>query len=171
MKFTSNQQGFTLIEVVIALGVLAFGILSIMLMQVSGIRGNSNANTITTQSNWAADRIEQLLNLDYPDPLDAGYSTHLLSDRDGDGTDEDANDDGVDDDGGNFGLDEIGTIGSGTCTAGAADHCVHEGLYDIFWNIAVDKPIVNTMTIKVIVIQNQGKQNRVEFEYIKADII
>jgi len=171
MKFTDNQQGFTLIEVVIALGVLAFGILSIMLMQVAGIRGNSTANTITTESNWAADRIEQLINLDYPDPLDAGYANHLLSDRDGDGTDQDTNDDGIDDNGANFGLDDVGTLTPGACTPGAADHCAHEGLYDIFWNVAVDTPIVNTMTIKIIVIQNTGKTNKVEFKYVKADII
>lgn len=171
MRFTDNQQGFTLIEIVVALGVLSFGILSIMLMQVSGIKGNSTANTITTESNWAADRIEQLLNLDYPDPLDSDYASHLLSDRDFDGTGQDDDDDGIDDDNDDFGLSDIGTISAGACTPGAADHCVHEGLYDIFWNIAVDHPLANTMTIKVIVIQNQGKPNKVEFQYIKADII
>jgi len=168
----NNQEGFTLIEVVIALAVLSFGILSIMLMQVSGIRGNSTANTITSQSNWAADRIEQLLNTDYPNPADANYASHPLSDPDGDGTDEDPDEDGVDNDGGNFGLDDVGALTAGAaCTPGISDHCAREGLYDIYWNVAVDQPLVNTMKIKVIVIQNQGRTNRVEFEYIKADLI
>ncbi len=65
MKNRKGQEGFTLIEVIIALGVLSIGVLSVMVMQVTGIRGNATANTITIESNWASDRIERLLALDY----------------------------------------------------------------------------------------------------------
>ncbi len=164
MKNVTNQAGFTLIEVVIALGVLSFGILALMLMQLSGIRGNSVANTITNESNWAADRIEQTLRFDY---------FHAeLTDTDGDGSNQDTNEDGIDDTaGGNFGLDDIGVSTASGCTAAPADHCVREGQYDIFWNVAVDHPVRNAKTLKVIVKQNQGKSNQVVFEYVKADVI
>jgi len=163
MTNIQNQKGFTLIEVVIALGVLSFGILALMLMQLSGIRGNSVANTITSESNWAADRIEQSLRLDFFDGN--------LADTDGDGTNQDTNEDGIDDNAGNFGLDDIGTSTPAGCTAAPADFCTREGLYDIFWNVAIDYPVIHSKTLKIIVRQNQGKSNQVVFEYVKADII
>jgi Tfp pilus assembly protein PilV len=56
-----NINGFTLVEAVIALGVLSIGILAMFSMQTMGIRGNSSANRITTETTWGADRIEQLI--------------------------------------------------------------------------------------------------------------
>lgn len=163
MTTNNCQKGFTLIEVVIALGVLSIGILGVMALQVSGIKGNSTAGTVTSESNWAADRIEQLLGLDYLDPG--------LVDNDGDGTTQDGNEDGVDDDGGNFGLDDVGISNVGGCVAAPADQCIRQGIYDIFWNVAIDNPIVNSKKIKVIVIHSGGKSNKVEFEYVKTDVI
>lgn len=158
-----TEQGFTLVEVVIALGVLSFGILTLMLLQLSAIRGNDTSSTISTESNWAADRIELFLNLDY---------FHAdLTDTDNDGTNQDWDGDGIDDDGQSFGLNDIGVSTAAGCTAAPADNCVRKGQYDIFWNVAVDHPVPNTKKIKVIVKHNLGKDNVVEFEYVKADVI
>lgn len=62
-----NDKGFTLIEVVIALGVLGFGILSMFSMQAFAIRGNADANKITREVTWGVDGLEEILSLDYTD--------------------------------------------------------------------------------------------------------
>lgn len=66
----ANQKGFTLIEVVIALGVLAFGILTMFSMQAFGIRGNAVANKITREVSWSATGFEKLLNEDFQEVYD-----------------------------------------------------------------------------------------------------
>lgn len=67
MKNKSNQEGFTLIEVLTAMVVLTIGILSMYAMQITAIRGNSNANQITTASNLALSQIEEILAWDSSD--------------------------------------------------------------------------------------------------------
>jgi len=151
-----NEKGFSLIEVVIALAVLSIGILAMFSMQTVGIKGNVSANRVTAKSTWAADRIEQLLGLDYADAA--------LADTDLDGTNQDTIDEnGLDDDGGNFGLDDA--------TQTTADNFVvsPDGQYTIFWNVAVDLPFKNNKTIRVIVLQTG--QPTVEFDYIKDKIL
>lgn len=71
MNTLKNQSGFTLIEVVIALGILGFGILTMFSMQVFGIRGNADANTITQEVVKSAEGIEHILSENYDD-LTAG---------------------------------------------------------------------------------------------------
>lgn len=172
MKNSTTQQGFTLIEVVIALAVLSFGILTLMLMQLSSIKGNATSSTITAESNLAAERIERILDLDY-------FNANL-TDTDSDGTNQDWNADGIDEVGSDdtFGLNDIGVSNATGCTAAgatpedSADHCMRSGDYDIFWNIAVNQPVPNSKKIRVIVVPNRGKAtNMVIFDYIKADII
>ena len=58
-KITGNNQGFTLIEAVISLGILSIGILALFAMQTLSIRGNANASRITTLATWGSDEIEQ----------------------------------------------------------------------------------------------------------------
>ncbi len=67
MTNKKNEQGFTLIEVVIALGVLGFGILAMFSMQVFGIRGNAIANKITHEVAWSSNGFERLIDLDFED--------------------------------------------------------------------------------------------------------
>ena len=62
MKLLRNDKsGFTLIEVVIAMGILGFGILAMFSMQTFGIRGNRVANTVTQKVSWSASAFEKLL--------------------------------------------------------------------------------------------------------------
>ena len=151
-----NNKGFTLIEALVALFVLTIGILTLNKMQITSIRGNANASGITSSSNWAAAQIEQLLRLNYDDPL--------LDDGDGDGTDQDdAPNDGVDDDGDDFGLNDIGAGADGTLTS-------PDNNYSIFWNVAVDEPMPNLKTIRVIVTRNfYGLQKQVALDYCKIN--
>ncbi len=60
-----NDKGFSLLEVLIALVILALGLLALGNMQVMGIGGNSSGQKITTATTLAQDAMEKLMNLDY----------------------------------------------------------------------------------------------------------
>ena len=119
IKTLSNNDGFTLIEALVAVVIFSIGLVAFFTMQATVIKGNSTASGLTTASTWAADRVELLLATEYDD----------IADGDGDGTDQDLNYDGVDDDGGEFGLDDTGAAADGTAVS-------PNGLYTIFWNVA-----------------------------------
>ncbi|MGL1931575.1 MAG: prepilin-type N-terminal cleavage/methylation domain-containing protein [Desulfotalea sp.] len=63
-----NSKGFTLIEVVVAMGVLSFGILAMFVMQSTGIRGNSKANQLTSDVLFASDLLEVIIAQDSSNP-------------------------------------------------------------------------------------------------------
>ena len=63
--FKSNQDGFSLIEVMISIVVLSFGLLGVGAMQVSAVRTNSIANKITNASTILQDKIETLMALPF----------------------------------------------------------------------------------------------------------
>lgn len=63
------EKGYTLIEVLMAISILAVGMLAIASLQTSGIRVNATAQHITTRTTWAQDRIEKLMALPNSDPL------------------------------------------------------------------------------------------------------
>ena len=69
----TNQGGFTLIEVLVAVSILAFGILAVGSMQVTSIKQNAHANQVTEASVLARDRLEKLMGLPYANAgLNAG---------------------------------------------------------------------------------------------------
>lgn len=57
----ANEQGFTLLEAVVATAILAIGIFSLYSMQVMSVRGNNIASTVTRASNLDALHLERLL--------------------------------------------------------------------------------------------------------------
>ena len=68
-----NNQGFTLIEIMIAMVILVIGLLSVAAMQTSATKGNNNANRSTRAFTWCSDRMEVLMSLPYTDDnLNAG---------------------------------------------------------------------------------------------------
>ncbi len=67
-----REKGFTLVEVMIAIAILTFGILAVASMQTSSIYGNSVANRLTEGTSWAGNKMEELLTI--PD-TDAGLSS------------------------------------------------------------------------------------------------
>ena len=69
IKKSQKDQGFTLIEVLIAITIFAVGLLAVATMQVSAIRVNSTAGQITTRMTWAQDKLEKLIALPYSDHL------------------------------------------------------------------------------------------------------
>lgn len=68
IKLSADNEGFTLIETLVAMVILVMGIFALYSMQITSIRYNATASAITTSSTWATDRIEQLLALPYNDP-------------------------------------------------------------------------------------------------------
>ena len=64
MKAISNQKGFTLLELLIALVILAIGLLGLAGLQVAAIKGNVSGFKISTASAVAQQRIEELKAMD-----------------------------------------------------------------------------------------------------------
>ena len=157
MIFTRNE-GLTLLEVLAAVAILSFGLLAVATMQGSSIKGNSQAIGTTEAITLAQGKVEELMRLPY---------NHAdLTDTDNDGTSQDANDDGVDEVGPDlkFGLDDIDAD---------ADHNPPDvGRYEIYYNIAVDEPIANVKTIRIIIVwTDRGTQKNAPVDFMKADII
>lgn len=160
------ESGFTLIEVLIALCVLAVGILTLQAMQISSIKGNVTANRISIGAAWATDMMEQIYVKPYRDTT-LTCANDPMCDTDSDGTNQDPDRDAIDTVGAdlNFGLNDEGA---------AADHTAisPDNVYTIYWNIAEDYPIPNNKTVRVIVISNQqGTTRRVVYDYVKTDTI
>ena len=61
----SDPGGFTLIEVLITLSILATGLLAVASMQITALHVGFSAGGVTEGTTWAQDRLEQLLALDY----------------------------------------------------------------------------------------------------------
>jgi type IV pilus assembly protein PilV len=144
----SNENGFTLIEVIVAISILTFGILAIASMQISSIRGNSFASGTTEGTTLAGDELERLMTLPWDNPL--------LQDTDGDAA-AGLNDTDFDDD---------------PTTQDDADHQASEDSYTIYWNIADDTPITNIKTLNITVTwMDHGAQKSVSLQRVIPRII
>ncbi|UCF83669.1 MAG: prepilin-type N-terminal cleavage/methylation domain-containing protein [Desulfobacteraceae bacterium] len=64
---TVGESGFTLLEVIVAISILTFGLLAVASMQTTAIRGNYNASHITEATTFAQDTLEELLALRFTD--------------------------------------------------------------------------------------------------------
>jgi prepilin-type N-terminal cleavage/methylation domain-containing protein len=62
-----GEKGFTLIEVVAGLIILAIGLLGIAALQVTSIKGGYFSNNVTQATFFAQDKLEYLRNLSYSD--------------------------------------------------------------------------------------------------------
>ena len=70
-----DKKGFTLIEMLIGLVLLAIGLLAIAGMQLTSVRGNFFSGNLTQASILAQDRLEALRQLDFNAP-DLSPGTH-----------------------------------------------------------------------------------------------
>jgi type IV pilus assembly protein PilV len=68
MDKLKKEDGFTLIEILIALTIFAVGLLAVAAMQNSAILMNSSAGKLTNVSTLGMDQIEKLSALPYTDP-------------------------------------------------------------------------------------------------------
>ncbi|MEN8141314.1 MAG: prepilin-type N-terminal cleavage/methylation domain-containing protein [Thermodesulfobacteriota bacterium] len=140
---TRDEQGFTLIEVLIALFVFTVGILALNQMQVSATLGNAGANSLTSGANWAATQAERIVNLDYDDAL--------LADDDGNGL---------------AGLDIV----DAATADGFIDS--PDGRFRVYWNVADNEPMPNVKTIRLISTRNfRGLQKQVVLDLYKLNTV
>jgi len=65
----SNNKGFTLVELLIALTIFSVGLLALASMQMTSIRGNSTAYGITAMTSLADGLLEELLSRSGDDPI------------------------------------------------------------------------------------------------------
>ncbi len=61
----SNDKGFTIIEVLVVIGLFAIGILAVASMQVTAFQGNRSAMLQTNAITLATERMENLISQDY----------------------------------------------------------------------------------------------------------
>ncbi len=151
-----KEEGYTLIEILIAIAILAFGLMAVATMQITAIKTNAIASGISQGLTLGQARVEELMNLPY------GHDD--LKDWDGDGTGKDLDNDGVDDDEDNFGLKH---------TVGEADNSTPETNdgYTIYWNVAVDEPVISSKTIRVIVTWTEkGRNKRISLDFVKTNL-
>jgi type IV pilus modification protein PilV len=137
----TKQGGFTLIEVLVAVVILTFGLLAVGSMQISAIRGNFMGGNTSTALSLASEKMEELLNLDFnnTDLSDSvtGNNTNLSSLT---SVDHQQN------------LSEEGVVGA-------------SGFYRRIWNIA-DQTSPITKNVMVIVTWENNK-HRVSIASIK----
>ncbi len=72
-RLLTGQGGFTILEVMIAISILAVGLMAVFSAQSRSIMGNTDANRQTQAMTLAQDRMEELLAVPYDD-LDAAGS-------------------------------------------------------------------------------------------------
>jgi type IV pilus assembly protein PilV len=60
-----NEHGFSLMEVMVSMVVLSFGLISLAGMQVVAIQVNSSANKLTSATTLVQDKIEELMSLPF----------------------------------------------------------------------------------------------------------
>jgi len=161
MKRVKQEEGYTLVEVLVALGILGFGLMAVATMQVTAIKTNARASGMSQGVTLAQAKAEDLMNL--------SYSAIVALDDDGDGTDQDADNDGNDDDGGNFGLNDT-VDGGGNVIADDSELNVN-GRYSIYWNVAVNEPAANSSRIRVIVTWTEkGKNKRISLDFVMTNL-
>lgn len=133
-----QMQGFTLVEVMVAIVIFALGFTAVMTMTTGSVGSNATARAISGSAEKAAEQIELLTVLPYNDPLlQEGANVGLASIRNP--------------------LPSVAAVAAGAYdspnpAARPADYPpVTSGDYTIYWNVAVDTPIPGTKTIMVIV--------------------
>ncbi|MDL2275075.1 prepilin-type N-terminal cleavage/methylation domain-containing protein [Desulfosarcina sp. OttesenSCG-928-G10] len=107
---SSASQGFTFVEVLVAMAVFSIGILGVAGLQIISVKSNASASTLTLGAMAGENQVERLMGLKYTDAaLFAG--THSPS-QDNDGVDN--NFDGQ--------IDEPGETGPITVSYVVEDH-------------------------------------------------
>jgi len=149
LKIT-EAQGFTMIEVLMAMVIFLIGFLAVGSMQISSVNANSNARLRTSASILAGDIVEQLLRCPYQSDTCSLIRTDYVQDNplDFGAHPGPGNDDWFDDDPDGGGPDRS---------------------YEVRWFVA-NGPEANSKTVDVIVRwQKRGRDNSVQYSFVVAD--
>lgn len=74
-----NNKGFSLLEILIGLVILAIGLLAIGAMQATSVRGNFFSNNLMQGTYVAQDRLEFLKNLPYDQLIAGNYNDGTIT--------------------------------------------------------------------------------------------
>jgi prepilin-type N-terminal cleavage/methylation domain-containing protein len=139
----TENKGFTITEVMIAVAIFSIGFLAYSGLQISATKSNTKSRWLTQAVTCATDRVEQLLDLPYAH-ADLTLGTHTLP-EDADGIDN--NSDGR--------IDEPGETGP----------------LDFTWTVTEGTTIPNVKTINIAITWTSPYgQNAMNLEYYKADL-
>jgi len=141
------QRGFTLIEVLVAITLLAVGILAAATMQITALGGNSLANRVTTASTLAADTLESLMELPFDDPRLAATVPEAATATAAD----------------------LGEALSDPETARSwEDELGQPAGFEVFWNVVEDYPLVDCKTIRVLVRRSdRGALRTIALDFVR----
>jgi len=143
-----NDNGFTLIEILIAMSIFLIGFLAVGSMQISAVNGNASARMRTDATVLATDVVEQLMKCPFnPTPGILGP------------------------------YDEASPLAAGFHPGPAATDWFADGAYDVQWEVVDDDPVTNAKTIEVVVRwQKESKNlkmslsnNQVLISFVKTD--
>jgi type IV pilus assembly protein PilV len=74
----ANDNGFTIIEMLIAMSIFAIGFLAVASLQISAGKSNRTASDLTNAVNIASDRMERLMGISFDNAfLDPATNPHL----------------------------------------------------------------------------------------------
>jgi prepilin-type N-terminal cleavage/methylation domain-containing protein len=144
-KKGNTEMGFTLIEVLVAIVILMFGLLAVGSMQISAIRGNFMGGNTSIALTLAGQRMEDLLN--------KAFNNHDLDDSNT---------------GNNGSLSSIASVDhqeyvseDGAVSAG--------GFYRRIWNVADEAS--GTRKSIVVIVTWENNRHRVSIESVKNQIV
>jgi type IV pilus modification protein PilV len=156
MVLIKDNNGFTLVEIMIAMVVLSIGLLGIASMQIKAVQGNALSMGLTEAATLGQNQIENLMSM--------GYNSNFLNDVDGDGN----NGAGLGDPGADNIWDHPNKSTPDDNDTGVnADYSFVQGRYRIDWNVSVGFPITNTKTIRVLI----SWLERNDVKYLSMDYI
>jgi prepilin-type N-terminal cleavage/methylation domain-containing protein len=121
-----SQRGFSLLEVLIAIAILSFGLIALTKMQHQATKSNFSSKRMNSSIFLATGEVERIAGADYDN----------ATDTDGDG---------------NAGLGDTGANADSSSSFIQNGH-----RYDLFVNVSEDDPINNAKSINVIVMQNNN---------------
>ena len=75
-----NEKGFTLVEVIVSIGILSFGLLAVAAMQNSALLGTTKSKSVTEATTVGMDRMERIFAMPF-DTLNA-YAPGTYTDSD-----------------------------------------------------------------------------------------
>jgi len=147
--FCNAGQGYSLIEVIVAMAVFSVGILAVFSMQITATQGNALARGMTENYNCALDKAEELLALPYDD-LDLNSGVHSVA----------KNVDGIDNDGDGL-VDGDDADGENT------------GSIDLQWEVwetVIHGQNIKSVRVSVSSTVNRNRQKILNVDFIRADM-
>ena len=145
----NDSQGYSLIEVLIAMAVFSIGILAIFSMQITATNGNALARGMTENYNCALDKVEELLALPF-NHANLANGVHNVA----------KNTDGIDNDGDGL-VDGDDGDGEGS------------GYIDLQWEVwdtLIHDQNIKSVRVSVTATVNRNRQKLLDVDFIKVDM-